>query len=320
MFAQQLMYISHHDSENYEAMIIFELNNCALNNKTYKKMKKTIFNLFIMTAFIISLSSCTANSPGKEIGVQLWSVKDAMQEDPAGTLQALADKGYTFVEAAGYSDGKFYGMEPLEFRKLVESTGMVFLGSHTGQAVPGDDNRDEVMAWWDKCIQTHKAAGVRYIVQPWMSSRAFDSIEGLQAYCDYFNEVGEKCNQHGIRFGFHNHAEEFNAFDDVVIYDYMLQNTDPEKVMFQIDLYWAYVGNVDPVDYFERYPGRFESWHVKDVDVIGGSGKIDFKRIFKHAELSGLKDIVVEFEHPEKDPFKSLDLSIRYLNGADYVK
>ena len=268
----------------------------------------------------VLFSSCAENSIDKEIGVQLWSVKDAMQDDPAGTLQALADMGYTFVEAAGYSDGKFYGMEPQAFRKLVESTGMVFLGSHTGHAVPGDDNHDEVMAWWDECIRAHAAAGVKYLVQPWMSHRAFESIEGLQAYCNYFNEIGEKCNQQGIRFGFHNHAEEFNAFDGVVIYDYMLQNTDPEKVMFQIDLYWAFAGNVDPVDYFERYPGRFENWHVKDVDVIGASGKIDFERIFGHAELAGLKDIVVEFEHPEKDPFKSLDLSIKYLNRADFVK
>lgn len=283
-------------------------------------MKKTFITLVIMTMGIFLFASCAENSTDKEIGVQLWSVRAAMQEDPAGTLQALADMGYTFVEAAGYSNGKFYGMEPQAFRELVESTGMVFLGSHSGHAVPDDDNREDVMAWWEECIQAHAAAGVQYIVQPWMSSRAFESIEGLQAYCDYFNEVGEKCNQHGIRFGFHNHAEEFNAFEGVVIYDYMLQNTDPDKVMFQIDLYWAYVGNADPVDYFERYPGRFESWHVKDVDVIGASGKIDFERIFKHAEISGLKDIVVEFEHPEKDPFLSLKLSMEYLMEAEFVK
>ncbi len=283
-------------------------------------MKKTFITLVIMTMGIFLFASCAENITDKEIGVQLWSVRAAMQEDPAGTLQALADMGYTFVEAAGYSNGKFYGMEPQAFRELVESTGMVFLGSHSGHAVPDDDNREDVLAWWEECIQAHAAAGVQYIVQPWMSSRAFESIEGLQAYCDYFNEVGEKCNQHGIRFGFHNHAEEFNAFDGVVIFDYMLQNTDPDKVMFQIDLYWAYVGNADPVDYFERYPGRFESWHVKDVDVIGASGKIDFERIFKHAEISGLNDIVVEFEHPEKDPFLSLKLSMEYLMEAEFVK
>ncbi len=283
-------------------------------------MKKTLITLTIIAMFISVCSSCAENRIDKKIGVQLWSVRGAMQDDPAGTLQALADMGYTFVEAAGYSDGKFYGMEPQLFRELVESTGMLFIGSHAGHALPDSDNRDEVMAWWDECIRAHAAAGVKYLVQPWMSHRAFESIEGLQAYCNYFNEIGEKCNQQGIRFGFHNHAEEFNAFDGVVIYDYMLQNTDPEKVMFQIDLYWAFAGNVDPVDYFERYPGRFENWHVKDVDVIGASGKIDFERIFGHAELAGLKDIVVEFEHPEKDPFKSLDLSIKYLNRADFVK
>jgi sugar phosphate isomerase/epimerase len=283
-------------------------------------MKKTFITLTIITMGIFLFSSCSESSIDKEIGVQLWSVRDAMPEDPAGTLQALADMGYTFVEAAGYSNGKFYGMEPQAFRELVESTGMVFLGSHSGHAVPDDENREDVMDWWEECIQAHAAAGVKYIVQPWMSSRAFESIEGLQAYCDYFNEVGEKCNQHGIRFGFHNHAEEFNTLNGTVIYDYMLQNTDPEKVMFQIDLYWAYIGNADPVTYFERYPGRFEGWHVKDVDVIGASGKIDFERIFQYADISGLKDIVVEFEHPEKDPFLSLDLSMKYLVEAEFVK
>jgi sugar phosphate isomerase/epimerase len=283
-------------------------------------MKHTFITLTMMAMSFVLFSSCAENSIDKEIGVQLWSVKDAMQDDPAGTLQALADMGYTFVEAAGYSDGKFYGMEPQLFRELVESTGMFFIGSHAGHALPDSDNRDEVMAWWDECIRAHAAAGVKYLVQPWMSHRAFESIEGLQAYCNYFNEIGEKCNQHGIRFGFHNHANEFNTLDEEVIYDYMLRNTDPDKVMFQIDLYWAYIGNADPVEYFERYPGRFEGWHVKDVDVIGASGKIDFERIFQHTDIAGLKDIVVEFEHPDNDPFESLHLSIKYLRDADFVK
>lgn len=278
----------------------------------------------LLLAFLLSgLSSCkqTQKKQEKYIGLQLWSVRDHMKDDVKGTIEAVGKIGYKFIEAAGYADGKFYGMEPTAFADLVKANGMDFLSSHTGQAVPDSTNRDEVMAWWDQCIAAHKAAGVKYIVQPFMDNVGYESIEGVQRYCDYFNAVGEKCNAAGIRFGYHNHDAEFKDIDGQIIYDYMLQHTDPAKVFFEMDLYWIMEGGKNPVDYFNQYPGRFLFWHVKDKTELGGDDSVmDFKPIFADAETAGMKYIVVEVEEYNFDPLKSVEKSLNFLNNAPYVK
>jgi sugar phosphate isomerase/epimerase len=278
--------------------------------------------VFIVAAIFLPLlmSSCSAPKEEKFIGIQLWSVREAMNQDAEGTIAALGQMGYGFVEAAGYGNGKFYGMEPDAFRQLVEEHGMVFLSSHAGHDLPGPDNWDEVMAWWDECIDAHAAAGVKYIVQASMNSAGYESLEGLKAFCDYFNTVGEKCNAKGIRFGYHNHANEFNTLEGEVIYDFMLENTDPEKVFFQIDLYWVFVGNADPVDYFQRFPGRFDLWHVKDEAEVGASGEINFERIYQHADLAGFKYSIIEVEKYNYEPIESVRISLEYLLNAGYAK
>jgi sugar phosphate isomerase/epimerase len=182
--------------------------------------------MVLATAFL--MLSCAQQEEGQKfIGIQLWSVGDNMKEDPESTLQALGEMGYGFVEAAGYGEGKFYGMEPLAFKELVESNGMEFLGSHTGQDIPAEGSLDEVLAWWEQALDAHKEAGVKYVVQPSMGRIGHESLEGLKRYCDYFNQVGQMANERGLRFGFHNHANEFKELEGETIYDFMLENTDP---------------------------------------------------------------------------------------------
>lgn len=270
----------------------------------------------------VLLFSCAGEKKADEtpFGIQLWSVRGDMNEDPSGTLKALGEMGYAFVEAAGYRDGKFYGMDPVEFKDLVEANGMKFRGSHTGQDIPEDVDMDQVMAWWNDAFEAHKAAGVEYVVMPWMGRTGHESLAGLKRYCDYFNAVGELANSHGVRFGFHNHAEEFKELEGEIIYDFMLNNTDPEKVMFQMDLYWVVVGGKDPADYFQRFPGRFESWHVKDEEEVGASGNINFERIWGYAELSGVETFVVEVEKYNFEPLESVRVSLEFLKNADFVR
>ncbi len=275
----------------------------------------------MLIALSFLLFSCNGEKKETEkfIGIQLWSVRENMETDASGTLTALGDMGYGFVEAAGYGDGLFYGMDPIEFKDLVEANGMAFLGSHAGQDLPSEENWDQTMTWWDTAIAAHKAAGVEYIVQPSMSKEGYESLEGLKRYCDYFNAVGEKCNAQGIRFGYHNHDGEFSELEGEVIYDYMLLNTDPTKVMFQMDLYWVHEGGKNPVDYITRYPGRFENWHVKDEAEVGASGEINFEQIFEYTELAGMEYIVVEVEKYNYEPLESVKKSLEYLQNADFV-
>jgi sugar phosphate isomerase/epimerase len=281
---------------------------------------KNIAILLLMVLISTSFASGKKAEKKKDIGLQLYSLRDDMKTDVPGTIKKVGEMGYTFVEAAGYGDGKFYGMEPKAFKQLLNDNGLKFIASHTGQALPDAANWDKTMAWWDQCIAAHKAAGVKYIVQPFMDKYGYGSLTDLKRYCDYFNAVGEKCKAQGIKFGYHNHDKEFEEVDGVTRYDYMLKNTDPKKVFFQLDLYWIMVGNKSAIHYFKTYPGRFILWHVKDEKVLGESGKMNFKPIFQNAKASGMKHIIVEVERYDLTPLESVKLSLDFLNAAEYVK
>jgi len=283
----------------------------------YFKLSQVLIISLILAGFTYS---CAPKKAEKFIGLQLYSVRENMKEDVAGTIAAVGEMGYKFVETAGYRDGQFYGMDPVEFTALVESHGMQYLSSHTGRGLPTAEEWDAAMEWWDQCIAAHKAAGASYIVVPGLGKNSFESLEALKATCDYLNLIGEKCNAEGIRFGYHNHAREFADLEGEIMYDFMVQNTDPEKVMFQMDIYWVVEGGKDPLDYFEKYPGRFELWHVKDEAEVGASGKIDFEPIFAKAELSGMKYYIVEVEKYNFTPLESVQKSLEFLMGAEYVK
>jgi sugar phosphate isomerase/epimerase len=153
-----------------------------------------------------------------------------------------------------------------------------------------------------------------------MGEGAYRSLDTLKRYCDYFNQVGEKCQAKGIRFGYHNHDKELSIkLDGQTIYDFMLENTDPAKVIFQMDLYWAVVGGANPVDYFNKYPGRFELWHIKDKAELGASGMMDFEAIWAGAAKAGLHYGIVEVEEYNFDEFTSCQKSIEFLNTSDFV-
>ena len=286
-----------------------------------KKLSLKILFFGGMMAFIMQgITSCNFQPKEKFIGLQLYSVRDDMKTDATATVIKVGEMGYKFVEAAGFGNGKFYGMDPVEFKTLCESNGLQFLGSHTGQNLPDSANRETTMAWWDECIDAHAAAEVKWIVQPWMEKEGYESLEGLKKYCEYFNAVGEKCNAKGIRFGYHNHSQEFTTeFEGKPVYDWMLELTDPEKVMFELDLYWITEGGKKPVDYFNKYPGRFELWHIKDKEEVGASGNIDFQEIFASKEKAGVQYGIVEVEEYNFEPIVSCQKSLEFLNAADYV-
>ena len=276
------------------------LNSCKTSGKTTATQVKAVIQ--------------------KNLGLQLYSIRDSIMRDVPGAIEKVARMGYKFVEPANYSDGKIYGMDPVAFRDLCKKNGMFVLSSHVSNALPAADKWDEAMAWWDKCIDTHVKAGCTFLVQPSMSGEAYKDINVLKRYCDYFNAIGAKCNAKGLRFGYHNHSQEFlTRLDGQTVYDFMLKNTDPSKVMFEMDLYWVVEGQANPVDYFNKYPGRFELWHIKDKEEIGASGKMDFTSIWAAAKKSGMKYGIVEVERYNFDEFTSCKKSIDFLNAAPYV-
>lgn len=257
----------------------------------------------------------------KTIGLQLYSLRGEIGNDFDGVIKAVADMGYKQVEAANYGDGKFYGMSPAEYKRKLDAVGLESLSSHTGN-IPS--NPDELfstatMQWWDQCIAAHKEAGMKYLVVPGMHHPK--TLDHLKKVCDLFNTLGEKCKQVGIKFGYHNHASEFTTKpDDKVMYDFMLENTNPELVFFEMDIYWAVMAQQGPVEYFKRYPGRFKILHVKDRKELGESGLVDFATVFNHADLAGVENIVVEVEQYDYEPRVSVKMSFDYLQNSPYVK
>lgn len=280
---------------------------------------KGLLLLGVLALFIQGFTKIDLDVKDDFIGLQLWSVKDDMKKDPKATVAKVGEMGYKFVEAAGYANGKFYGMSPAEFKKLCEDSGLKFLGSHTGQDLPTKENWDKTMAWWDKAIDAHAEAGVEWIVQPWMGAKGYESLDGLKKYVEYFNAVGEKCKAKGIVFGYHNHDKEFTTeFDGRPLYDHMVELSDPDKMMFQLDLYWIDKGGKDALKYFEKYPGRFMLWHIKDHKELGESGTMNFNEIFKHKKESGLKYGIVEVEEYNFTPLESVQKSLEYLKTTNY--
>ncbi|RIV50885.1 sugar phosphate isomerase/epimerase [Flagellimonas taeanensis] len=249
-------------------------------------------------------------------GLALYTVRDNMGKDAKGTLEKVEEAGYAYVEAAGYNDGKFYGMTPEDFKAYLESLGLKPVSTHQGTVTL--ENADEQIA-------AVKAAGFEYftIPVPPMGMFTFDpeartmGMKGtVEDLAEVLTELGKKCEAAGLKLLYHNHDFEFkqNAEGEVTI-DYLLENTDPKYVNFQMDLYWVTKAGADPVAYFKKYPGRFKSWHVKDMDDEGkfapvGEGHIDFGRILEEKETSGMKKYFVEQDMTwDKEPLEVIIIS-----------
>jgi sugar phosphate isomerase/epimerase len=268
------------------------------------------------------LSGCGgATTPKKHIGLQLYSLREDVKElGITEVLKIVAKMGYVNLETAGYNDGLIYNIKPSEFKKMVDDLGMKVTSAHIGHD-PSDDS-DADMSWWGKAIEAHASAGIKYMVMPWSNLDRDDlSLDDVKKYASYFNTIGVKTAGSSIAFGYHNHDFEFKRkIDDVPVYDLLIENTRPQHVFFQNDVYWTQVGGYSPVDYLKKYPDRIKLLHIKDVRDIGGSGTMDFKAIFDQAYANGnIKDWYVEMEDettPQEDVKKSYD----FLAAAEYVK
>lgn len=279
--------------------------------------------IIVMAALMVA--ACKAPQPAqKDISIQLYSVRellgnpDLYAANHESVLKTLADMGYTSVEAANYGNGKLYGVAPEQFKADVEAAGLKVLSSHTTLNLTPEQlaakDFSAAMPWWEECIAAHKAAGMKYIVVP--SMRLPETLEDLKVWCDYFNAVGKLCKENGLLFGYHSHSFEFVKIEDQMAYDFMVENTNPDYVFFEMDVYWAVYGRVSPVNYFKKYPGRFKVLHIKDYREVGQSGMVGFDAIFANAKLAGTKDIVVEMEGSTYgDILRTCQESVDYLKA-----
>jgi len=295
---------------------------------------------FIRTAIMAACSAfmlascCSAEQQcccpaDKDMSIQLYSARDLIgnpelyAQNHERVLKALAEMGYKSVEAANYNEGKFYGVAPEQFKADVEAAGLRVLSSHTGHGLSNEElasgDISKALEWWDAAIPAHKAAGMEYVVIPAIGKPA--TVKELQVICDYFNAIGKKCKDAGMKFGYHNHAFEMEKVEDKIMIEYMIENTDPELVFYQVDVYWAVYGHYSPVELFKKYPGRFALLHIKDKNEIGQSGMVGFDAIFNNAEIAGLEAFVVEVEGcRDEGAIEGIRVSADYLLNAPFVK
>jgi len=251
--------------------------------------------------------------PKYSIGIQLYTLRDVIGADPKGVLKKIADAGYQTLEAYSYSDGNIFGMNYVEFSKYANSLGLKITSGHYPLDLAKSDK-------WEKAVIDAKAIGQEFMVVPYIQAPERTTIDAYKSICQSLNKAGEICNKHGVRFGYHNHNFEFEKVDGQIPYDVMLAELDPKKVGMELDLFWVVNAGYDPTTYFAKYPGRFEQWHVKDMDKadkmkndVIGAGSIDFKALFTHAKQAGLKRFYVEQETYKAAPIDTIKPSADYL-------
>ncbi|HYG03282.1 MAG TPA: sugar phosphate isomerase/epimerase family protein [Chryseosolibacter sp.] len=278
------------------------------------KRREFIQNSVFTAASLVALPSFLVASKAKtKIGLQLYTLRDTINNNPKEILKQVAGFGYKELETYSYADGKIFGMPFQDFVSCVRDFGMEVTSGHYPLGMASGDQ-------WKKAVEDAKKARQPYMVVPWIEENERKSIDDYKRICETLNKAGEVTNQHGIRFGYHNHAFEFEALDGQVPFDLMLKECDPKLVSMELDLYWVYRAGYDPVTYFKNHPGRFEQWHVKDMDPTNkernadiGTGTIDFRSLFEHAKLSGLKHFYVEQETYPGKPIDSVQASIANL-------
>ena len=289
-----------------------------LNRRTF------LFQLAAMTASGSLLASCARAGVGTStaaaatrsatspdfIGLQLYTVRDQLQADFEGTLARIAQIGYRNMEFAGY-----YNRTPEQVRATLDKLNLVSTSSHIGAPLLRQDAAGQIKA--------AKTIGQDYITIP--SYQFGKDLAGWRKGVAEFNQWGAMCRDAGLKLAYHNHNFEFAPLEGTTGYEILQNEVDPKLLDFELDLYWARFADQDPLALFAKYPGRFAMWHVKDLQVTGGTkgmtpvglGSRGFKNYFAHARESGMKDFFVEHDSAAQYPggsLASVQASYQYLH------
>lgn len=268
-----------------------------------------------------------------KIGMQLYSVRDAMMKDPLGTMKKLAEIGYQNVEHANYINRKFYGYPAKEFKKILDDLGLKMISGHTVFGMQHwDENKKDFTDSWKYTVEDAGILNQEYVISPWMDEKMRNSYDTLKRYMEVFNKNGELCQKSGMKFGYHNHDFEFSQkFNNEAVFDIIMKSIDPKLVVIQLDTGNLYNGGAKAIDVLNRYPKGFENVHLKDEirsekdsekyeSTILGKGIIDCKEVADLAyNKGGAKVFIIEQEaYQGKDPIECMKENLAILKGWGY--
>ncbi|WP_231427923.1 sugar phosphate isomerase/epimerase [Pedobacter sp. Leaf250] len=281
--------------------------------------KSFILSSCIAIATVILVPSFGCLAQKKAVGLQLYSLRDELPKDVKGTIEKVAKAGFTEVELYGFSiKDQFWGMNPIEFKKLLDANGLTAPSGHYGL---GTYLTDGNTAELEEAIVAAKVLGSEYVTIPWLDENIRKTAEDYKKIAAKINIAAKMCKDAGLRLAYHNHDFEFKKLGETTGYQILLNETDKNLVDFELDLYWVVRSGNDPIKLFTDNPGRFTMWHVKDMDKANpalnaeiGTGSIKWKPIFADARLSGMKHFFVEHETNYKpNPMESVAASCAYL-------
>ncbi len=273
---------------------------------------------FIQQAGLLSIGAMMSQSlfaehtKRKNVGLQLWSVKEDMAADPQATLRKLASFGYRQLESFEGDKGMFWGMSNKQFKKYLADLDMKMISSHCN-----------IEQGFEGKAALAGEIGMKYLICPMKGPQK--SIDDFKRFADEFNACGEICRRHGLRFAYHNHDYSFKVLENQIPQDVLMAGTDKRLVDFEIDIYWAVTAGVDPVAYVKQHPGRFKLAHIKDraknVPASAqwescnlGHGVIDYKKIIRQVQAEGIQYLFAEQEKFEgSTPMKSAAANAAYL-------
>ena len=257
-----------------------------------------------------------------KLGLQLYSIREAIAKDVRTTMQQIASYGYEEVETYGF-DKRYWGVEPKTAKQILDDNNLTTSSGHydLDKFLLHNATADDMKRYVDACIEGAHVLKQDYIVWPWLDP-SLRSIEKFKLVAETLNTIGEQIQKGGLQLAYHNHDFEFTEQNGQIGYDIILNETDPSLVKLEIDLYWmTYASKLTPHEWFVKQPGRFVLWHLKDMDKVTrdyevmGEGSIDFTTIMPDTGLAGAKHLFIE----QGGNFKPDALSC-VARSATYVK
>ena len=301
-----------------------------MHNSRRDFLKKSTLALAGATMFSGDLFA--AKNPGELLGIQLYSIRDDIKSDPLGSLKKVAAMGYKHVEHANYVNRKFYGYNAVEFKKILDDLGLKMPSGHTVMGKRHwDATKNDFTDEWKMTVEDAATVGQQIVISPSLEESLRKTYDDMKRYMEVFNKSGELCKKSGMRFGYHNHDFEFSQkLNGITVFDIILQNTDPALVVQQLDIGNMYNAGAKALDIMKKYPGRFESMHVKDEikstgghdpyeSTILGKGVIPVKEVIDLGRKSGTKHFIIEQEsYQGKTPMESINEDLKIMKKWGY--
>lgn len=271
----------------------------------------------------LRLSETKTKLDVSKVGLQLYTVRQELEDDLIGTLRKIKEIGYSHVEGASYYNRKFYGQTREHYLRILSDVDLKMTSNHIEFGRPNEKDRFNMNNNWEQVCEDAAFMEQEYIVCPSLPKGIRTSIDNYKSTAELLNICGVEAKKHGLKLCYHNHDFEFVPLDKILPFDILAQETDSNLVHFELDIYWTHRAGMDTQKLIKKYKGRFPLFHIKDMEAAPdfsftefGTGVINWKKMFKLSEIAGLKYFYIEQDDMKKyNAIESIQISYDNLNA-----